>query len=172
MAALPGRIRGLAGPRELRRPRRAAPVPRGHPQWNTRRAQRIEPVDMATTKDVIEAALERGHTIDITTTGRRSGEPRRLEIVFHNVDGRIYISGTPYPRKRRWLLNLEADPHLIFHLKGKTKADLLATARVIDDGAERRRILPYIARAWKRDDLERMVRYSPLIEVSFQPNGS
>ena len=127
---------------------------------------------MATTKDVIEAALERGHTIDITTTGRRSGEPRRLEIVFHNVDGRIYISGTPYPRKRRWLLNLEANPHLIFHLKGKTKADLLATARVIDDGAERRRILPYIARAWKRDDLERMVRYSPLIEVSFQPNGS
>ncbi len=122
---------------------------------------------MAVTKDAIEAALEHGHTIDITTTGRLSGAPRRIEIVFHNVDGRIYVSGTPYPRKRRWLLNLEADPHLTFHLKGKTRADLPATARIIDAEAERREILPHIARAWGRNDLDRMVRYSPLIEVKF-----
>ena len=122
---------------------------------------------MAVTKEAIEAALQRGHTIDITTRGRRSGQARRLEIVFHNIDGRIYISGTPYPRKRRWLLNLEADPHFNFHLKGRTSADLPATARVIDDEAERRAILPHIARAWNRNDLDRMVRYSPLIEVTF-----
>src|SRR5467141_1342274 len=122
---------------------------------------------MATTKNEIDAALERGHTIDITTTGRKSGEPRRLEIVFHNIGGRIYISGTPFARKRRWLLNLEANPHFTFHLKGKTRADLPATARVIDDEAERRVILPHIARAWGRDDLDRMARYSPLIEVKF-----
>ena len=121
---------------------------------------------MAATKEAIDAALERGHTIDITTTGRTTGQPRRIEIVFHNVDGRIYISGTPYPKKRRWLLNLEADPHLTFHLKGKTRADLPATARVIDDEAERRTILPHIARAWGRKDLDQMVRYSPLIEVT------
>src|ERR1700704_5623813 len=122
---------------------------------------------MAATREAIETALERGHTIDITTTGRRRGEPRRLEIVFHNIDGRIYISGTPYPRKRRWLLNLEANPHLTFHLKGKTRADLPAGAREIDDEAERRAILPHIARAWGRDDVDRMVRYSPLVEVTF-----
>jgi deazaflavin-dependent oxidoreductase (nitroreductase family) len=127
---------------------------------------------MPTTKDAIDTALERGHTIDITTTGRTSGEARRIEIVFHNIGGRIYISGTPYARKRRWLLNLEANPHFIFHLKGKTRADLPATARVIDDEAERRTILPHIARAWGRDDLDRMVRYSPLIEVNFDsPNA-
>jgi deazaflavin-dependent oxidoreductase (nitroreductase family) len=127
---------------------------------------------MAVTKESIDAALQRGHTIDITTTGRKSEEPRRLEIVFHNIDGRIYISGTPFARKRRWLLNLEANPHFTFHLKGKTRADLPATARVIDDEAERRAILPHIARAWGRDDLERMVRYSPLIEVTFDsPNA-
>jgi deazaflavin-dependent oxidoreductase (nitroreductase family) len=120
---------------------------------------------MAATKEAIEAALERGHTIDITTTGRKSGDPRRLEIVFHNVGGRIYISGTPYPKKRKWLLNLEADPRMTFHLKGKTKADLPATARVIDGEAERRAILPHVARAWGRKDLEQMVRYSPLVEV-------
>lgn len=127
---------------------------------------------MAVTKEAIEAALERGHTIDITTTGRRSGKPRRLEIVFHNIGGRIYVSGTPYPRKRRWLLNLEADPHFTFHLKGRTSADLPATARIIDDEAERREILPHIARAWRRDDVDRMVRYSPLIEVTFDQSAS
>src|SRR5437660_10850115 len=124
---------------------------------------------MAATKEAVDAALERGHTIDITTTGRRSGKPRRLEIVFHNIGGRIYISGTPYPSKRRWLLNLEADPHFTFHLKGRTSADLPATARVIDDEAERREILPHLARARMRDDVDRMIRYSPLIEVTFEP---
>ena len=127
---------------------------------------------MAASREAIEAALERGHTIDITTVGRRSGEPRRVEIVFHNIGGRIYISGTPYTRKRRWLLNLESDPHLTFHLKGKTRADLPAVARIVDDEAERRTILPHIARAWGRDDLERMVSYSPLIEVKFESRAA
>jgi deazaflavin-dependent oxidoreductase (nitroreductase family) len=123
---------------------------------------------MAATKEAIETALEHGQTIDMTTTGRRSGEPRRVEIVFHNIGGRIYISGTPFPRKRRWLANLEADPHLTFHLKGKTRADLPATARVIDTEAERREILPHIARNWGRTDVEKMVRESPLIEVTIE----
>ena len=122
---------------------------------------------MAATKEAIETALERGHTIDITTTGRQSGKPRRLEIVFHNIDGRLYISGIPSRNRRSWIANLDADPHLIFHLKGKVKADLPATARVIEDQAERREILPHIARNWGRTDLEAMVQYSPLIEVTF-----
>jgi deazaflavin-dependent oxidoreductase (nitroreductase family) len=124
---------------------------------------------MAVTKDAIDAALSRGHTIDITTTGRRSGRPRRIEIVFHNIGGRIYISGTPARNKRDWLLNLEAKPDFTFHLKGRLKADLPATARVIADETERREVLPFVARNWGRDDLEQMVRYSPLIEVTF-PN--
>jgi deazaflavin-dependent oxidoreductase (nitroreductase family) len=124
---------------------------------------------MSPTKEAIDSALERGQTIDITTTGRESGVPRRLEIVFHNVGGRIYISGIPSPRRRSWLANLEAQPHFTFHLKGKVRADLPATARIIDQEKERREILPHIARAWGRRDLEQMVRYSPLIEVTIDP---
>jgi len=123
---------------------------------------------MAVTKNEIAAALEHGHTIDITTTGQKSRKPRRIEIVFHNIDGRIYISGIPSPRKRSWLANLEANPNMTFHLKGRTRADLKATARVISDEAERRQILPHVARNWGRTDLERMVQYSPLIEVTFE----
>ena len=122
---------------------------------------------MAATREAIDSALEHGHTIDITTTGRRSGRPRRIEIVFHNIGGRIYISGIPRPAKRDWLVNLEANPRFTFHLKGRVNADLPAVARVIDDEEERRSVLPHVARAWRRNDLDAMVRYSPLIEVTF-----
>jgi len=122
---------------------------------------------MAVTRDAIQAALDHGQTIDITTLGRRSAKPRRIEIVFHNIDGRIFISGIPRPSKRDWLLNLEANPRFTFHLKGRVHADLPALARVIDDEGERRQVLPHVARNWRRNDLEQMVRYSPLIEVTF-----
>jgi deazaflavin-dependent oxidoreductase (nitroreductase family) len=122
--------------------------------------------------DKIRQALTRGRTIDITTKGRQSGEPRRIEIVFHNIDGRIYLSGMPSRRRRSWLANLEADPHFTFHLKGSTRADLPATARIITDEAERRAVLTEVARAWKRNDVETMVQYSPLVEVTIDGVGS
>jgi deazaflavin-dependent oxidoreductase (nitroreductase family) len=114
----------------------------------------------------ISAALARGGTVDITTIGRKSGKPRRLEIVFHNIDGGLYISGTPSPTRRGWLANLEANPRFTFHLKGAVRADLPATARIIDGEDERRRILAGVARNWRRTDIERMVLQSPLIEVT------
>jgi deazaflavin-dependent oxidoreductase (nitroreductase family) len=127
---------------------------------------------MSPTKHELDAALQGSQTIDITTTGRRSGEPRRLEIVSHNVAGRIYISGMPFPKRRSWLRNLDAHPRFTFHLKGKVRADLPATARVIDEEPERREILPHIARIWGRKDLEKMIKESPLIEVTIDPSGS
>jgi deazaflavin-dependent oxidoreductase (nitroreductase family) len=120
--------------------------------------------------DDVRAALSRGGTIDITTTGRTSGLPRRIEIVFHRIDGGIWISGMPSARKRSWIANLEADPHLTVHLKGPIAvADLPATARIVDDETERRHILDRVARAWRRTDLDRMVVESPLIEVTIDP---
>lgn len=118
--------------------------------------------------DRIARALSRGHTIDITTTGRKTGLPRRIELVFHNIDGRVYISGLPSRRTRGWIYNLEADPRMTFHLKGAVKADLAARGRVITDPAERRSILVHVARAWRRDDVDVMVAASPLIEVVFE----
>lgn len=114
----------------------------------------------------IQLALSRPGTIDITTTGRRSGEPRRVELVDHVFDGRIYISGVPNPnRKRAWLSNLEANPSFTFHLKGAIAADLPATARVITDPTERREVLERVARVWRRN-VETMIEDSPLIEVT------
>ena len=116
-------------------------------------------------------ALGHGHTIDITTIGRQTGAPRRIEIVFHNFGGRLYISGLPNPRhERAWLLNLRADPRFTFHLKHFVQADLAATAREITDPAERRAVLEKVARVWRRD-VEPMVASSPLIEVAIPGYG-
>jgi hypothetical protein len=113
----------------------------------------------------IRDALDRGGRIDITTKGRKTGEPNRIEIVFHNIGGRLYISGMP-GFKRSYIANLAADPHFTFHLKDGVSADLAATARIITDEAERRAVLIPIAHSWKRDDVDVMVESSPLFEVT------
>jgi deazaflavin-dependent oxidoreductase (nitroreductase family) len=120
-------------------------------------------------------------TIDITTTGRRTGEPRRIETVFYPLDGEIYLSGLPGPRPRAWLLNLAARPRFLFHLKGEVVADLPATATVITDPAERRRVLTPLVEdfnrrhgpdsPYPRGELEEWVARSPLARVQFDEAG-
>ena len=123
--------------------------------------------------DAVRAALDHSHTIDLTTTGRRTGEPRRIEIFLHNLDGRLVISGMPIAgRTRAWLHNVAADPRITIHLKGPhAHADLDATARVVADPAERRELLAGVAANWGRKDLDAMVAYSPLIEVTVPGYG-
>jgi len=116
--------------------------------------------------DAIRQALGHSQTIDIMTTGRKTGLPRRIEIVVFNFDGRLYISGRPSPRRRSWLANLDANPAFTLHLKRTVRADLPATAREITDPDERRAILGRVAGAWRRTDLDAMVAYSPLVEVT------
>ena len=120
---------------------------------------------MITADPRIAGVLSHGGTIDITTIGRQSGQPRRIELVYHNVGGRILISGHP-GRPRSWIANLRKNPRMTFHLKGSVRADLPAVARIITDREERERLLRPIARLW-RIDHALMVRSAPLIEVTF-----
>ena len=117
----------------------------------------------------IRAALERDRTIDITTIGRRSGRPRRIETWFYNVHGRIYLSGSP--GRRDWYANLRANPDFVFHLKRSLQADLPATARLITDPDERREVIEGIFRVLGRDEsgVEGWVARSPLAEIEFIP---
>lgn len=118
-----------------------------------------------------DALQKSGSVIDITTTGRKSGEARRIEIVFHVFDGTVYISGFPRPQKRGWLANLEANPDFTFHLKNDVKADLAATARSITDAGERKPILEQVKSSqdsWNEVTIEDAVKMSPLVEVTFK----
>ena len=116
-------------------------------------------------------------TIDITTTARRSGEPRRIEIVFYRFGDDIYLSGIPGPKPRRWLANLAAHPQFTFHLKHGVVADLPATATVIVDPVERRRVLAAFVEEfnrrhgpdspWPEAVLDEWVERSPLAKLTF-----
>ena len=116
--------------------------------------------------DTIASALETDRTIDITTVGRKTGQPRRLEMWFHNVDGRVYITGMPGTRD--WYANVVATPEFTFHLKESTQADLAAVARPITDPGEKRLVLEVLLeRLGRSDRLDRWMLDSPLVEVSF-----
>jgi deazaflavin-dependent oxidoreductase (nitroreductase family) len=114
----------------------------------------------------IRTALTTDRTIDITTTGRKTGRERRLEMWFHNVDGRIYITGMPGTRS--WYANLLAHPEFTFHLKESVRADLPATARPILDEDERRSIFNVLlGRLGYRERMDSWMARSPLVEVTF-----
>jgi deazaflavin-dependent oxidoreductase (nitroreductase family) len=116
----------------------------------------------------VRRALAHDRVIDITTTGRKSGQPRRLETWFHNLDGRIYLTGLPGPRD--WYANLLAQPAFTFHLKETATADLPARATPIVEPDARRAVLARILANLGRPeaDLEAWVATSPLVEVSFE----
>lgn len=109
--------------------------------------------------EVIEA-LRRNRTIDITTTGAKSGPPRRIET-WAWVDGdTLYLTGSP--GRRDWYANLRANPDFTLHLMRGVQADVRGRARPIVDRAERRQIFarlrPAQADAWTAG--------SPLVEVN------
>jgi deazaflavin-dependent oxidoreductase (nitroreductase family) len=117
-------------------------------------------------------ALEQGGVVDITTTGRTSGLPRRIEIFFHQFDGDYFITGRP-GRKRDWLANMIANPEFTLHLKGGVEADLPATADPITDSGERASILfRILTESWNttpeqaKSDLPAWLEAAPLIRFS------
>jgi deazaflavin-dependent oxidoreductase (nitroreductase family) len=126
-------------------------------------------------EEAVRRALAHDRTVDITTIGRRSGVPRRIEIWFYRAAGRCYLSGSP--GKRDWYANLEANPAFTFHLKRSVVADLAATARLVTDKAERRRVFTEIvgdlnqpgnpAGLSRQVDLEAWMAGSPLVEITF-----
>ena len=109
------------------------------------------------------ADLAENRTIDITTTGARSGEPRRIEIWAWPLDGVLYLTGSP--GQRDWYANLKADPSFTVHLKRGTRADLPAHARLVEDPEERRDVFARLL-ACSPYDLEAWIAGSPLVEVT------
>ena len=115
--------------------------------------------------DEIWQELLRGDVIDITTKGRRTGEARRIEVRLHNVDGQLYISGTP--GKRSWYANMLANPDFKIHLKRDLVADLDAYAMPVLEDSERRRVLRALLEATGRpEQLDDRLKGSALVHVS------
>ena len=133
----------------------------------------MSPSDIETAR----AALRRDRTIDIITTGARSGLERTTEIWFTNIAGRIIICGTPSadgangPRSRRdWLANLKRNPEFLFRFKESVNLKLPAHASIVTEPEDRRSILSAEETRWYREQgfsLEDLVSGAPVVEVRF-----
>ncbi len=67
--------------------------------------------------------------IYVTTTGRKSGLPREIEIWFVEREGKFYILAEHF-YKANWVRNIQNDARLRVRLGDKTFS---ATARVLDE---------------------------------------
>ena len=108
-------------------------------------------------------------TVGITTRGRKSCSPRRIEIWAHDLDGRLIIASSP--GKRSWYANLIANPHFMYHARGVGHRGVPAVARPITNQDERRAILATLKESsqyWDKhmDDIEDWVQRSCLVEVT------
>jgi deazaflavin-dependent oxidoreductase (nitroreductase family) len=119
--------------------------------------------------DIVSDELREDPTVDITTTGRRTGQPRRIEIWMLDVDGRFFITGTP--GRRDWLANVMAEPAMTVHLKHRAHVDLGAHAHTVDDESTRRRVLENLSARWYRSQtpIDELVASAPMVEVTFEP---
>ena len=116
--------------------------------------------------EAIAQALEKDRLIDITTTGRKSGRPHRVEIGFHILDDVLFIAGIP--GRRDWLANLAANPQFTFHLKESVQMDIPATATLITVESKRREVFAKLAERRQGErpmDVDAWVEDSPLIQV-------
>jgi deazaflavin-dependent oxidoreductase (nitroreductase family) len=120
----------------------------------------------------ISNALTQGGVVDITTIGRTTGHPRRIEIYFHHFDGGYFITGRP-GRRRDWLANMVANPDFTLHLKRGIQADLAARAEEITDREERATIIfRILTESWNstpaeaKAQLGTWVENAPLIRFS------
>lgn len=68
----------------------------------------------------------------LTTTGRRSGRPHRIEIWYAVQGGTLYLLAGA-GRASDWVQNLRAEPHVTVELDGVAWH---GTARVVEPGDE------------------------------------
>jgi deazaflavin-dependent oxidoreductase (nitroreductase family) len=104
-------------------------------------------------------------TCDLSTTGRRSGQDRRVKIWYVIIDGQIVVTGTP--GARNWLANLRDHPDAILHLRDPSR-DLPVTPEEVTDQAKRRRLVEEARRIqpWCADQpysIEDWVAYAPMV---------
>ncbi|MFI5931473.1 nitroreductase/quinone reductase family protein [Actinoplanes sp. NPDC051494] len=116
-----------------------------------------------TEMDEARDALDRQQTVEITTTGRRSGRPSRIETWRYRAAGRYWLTGSPGARD--WYANLVANQAFTIHLKDR---DLLVHGRLVTDPTERATILGEIVPGldWA-GSLESWLEGSPLVEIEF-----
>ena len=115
----------------------------------------------------VEKALQEDRLVDITATGRKSGQPRKFEIMLRRHRGKYYIAGQP--QAKDWYANMVANPEITLHLKQSVQADLPATAQTVLDEVERRQLFQhFFGDSEMMDDLDHWVQSAKLVEIKLK----
>ena len=126
---------------------------------------------MNVVNEAIHQALERDTRVDITTIGRKSGRPHRVEVGLRQLDGQVYLL-TTQGLPRDWAANLLANPEFTCHLKQSVQADLKAKATHVPDLTIKRELYREIlANQGRLDELEARVRQTTLFRVDVMDVG-
>ncbi len=72
----------------------------------------------------------------LTTTGRKSGQPRTVQLAYHRDGDVLYVAASAMGQDHHpaWRHNLEADPHAHVLLRGEER-DVVATLLTDDEKA-------------------------------------
>lgn len=116
-----------------------------------------------TVTDETRMALERQRSVEITTIGRRSGQPRKTEIWRYRAGGRYWLTGSP--GSRDWYANGLAHPEFKLHVAG---LELQVRGRPVTDEDERALVFGEIVPTldWA-GSLGSWIAGSPLLEIEF-----
>lgn len=112
----------------------------GTKQWFAYAVARVAPLDTR----VLQASGGRFGLLGdyglpqllLTTTGRKSGQPRTVTLLYGPSDGGVLLIGSNFGQAHHpaWALNLEATPQAVIQI-GETVTPVVA--RLVTDPAER-----------------------------------
>jgi deazaflavin-dependent oxidoreductase (nitroreductase family) len=90
--------------------------------------------------------MQRDRLVLLTTTGRRSGEPRTTPMMFHRDGERVLViaSNIGAPAHPDWYRNLEADPHVTVEIGDESYRGIATPT----EGADRERVWTEIKRLY------------------------
>ena len=106
----------------------------------------------------------------LTTVGRQTGRPHRIEIWFGVEDERMYLLAGGRDRSD-WMRNLRANSRVTVELGGETRA---GAARILQPGtAEDRRARELLVAKYRQgDDLDEWGRMSLPVVIEFSDEPS
>jgi deazaflavin-dependent oxidoreductase (nitroreductase family) len=109
--------------------------------------------------------MHRERLVLLTTTGRRSGRPHTVPMMFHRDGDRILViaSNAGAPAHPDWYLNLEADPGVTVELPDETYAGRAVPLA----GADRERTWEMLKRTYSffADHEAKVDREIPVVEL-------
>lgn len=123
----------------------------GHQRWFASAGRLVVPVDRWLQRKTGGRVMILGRTqlptLLLTTTGRRSGLPRTVPLIYAPDGDGFVVTASNWGQQHHpaWSANLLANPAAVVALPGGREVPVRA---VLAEGAERERVWPLVLRVW------------------------